>query len=142
MEFMEDLMSNTFKRSNKLLVIVLSFLPPLVVTILYPDLFLIALDAAEAFGVAILFGILSCTIAVIRVRQEGKKPFLAVIILILFLMVIGIKIAKETGLIELKPGVRYVRYNFQNYVSKDPAKILKNPGEIGVRKEIARHVSL
>lgn len=119
MEFIDDLLTNYFKKSNKLLIILLSFGPPLAVTLIYPDIFLKALDIVGAFGVAVLFGILPCTIAIMRARAARKKPFLGIIMFLIFLLIIGFKTAKETGLIKLEPGVRYVKFNFKHYVTRD-----------------------
>lgn len=118
MEFIDDLLTNYFKRSNKLLVIALSFGPPLLLTLLYPKIFLVALDYVGAFGVAVLFGILPCMIAIIRARSSGKVPILAAVVLLIFIAVLGFKIVKETRIVKVQPGKRYVRYNFDHYISR------------------------
>ncbi|MFH1878368.1 MAG: aromatic amino acid transport family protein [Candidatus Omnitrophota bacterium] len=121
MEFIDDLMSNYFRRSNKLIVILLSFLPPLAITLIYPDIFLTALDMAGAFGVAVLFGILPCVIAIVRARAARRAPVSAVVVFLIFLMIIVFKTGKETGMIKLTPGGRYEKYNFDHYVTRPPS---------------------
>lgn len=119
MEFIDDLLTNYFKKTNKLLVVALSFLPPLALTLIYPKIFLVALDYVGAFGVAVLFGILPCMIAIIRARASGKIPILAIIALLIFISVLGFKVVKETRIIKIQPGKRYVRYNFDHYVARE-----------------------
>ncbi|MFC1644278.1 aromatic amino acid transport family protein [Candidatus Omnitrophota bacterium] len=120
MEFMDDLLTNYFKRSNKLLVILLSFVPPLIITLVYPSIFLMALEFVGGYGVAVLFGLLPCVIAVMRARASGKTPLLGIIMFMVFMAFIFCKFAKDTGIIKYEPGVRYVRYNFKHYVSRQP----------------------
>lgn len=115
MEFLDDLLTNCFKRSNRLLVIALSFGPPLILTLIYPDIFLVALDAVGVYGVAILFGILPCTIAIKRAREARKRPILAVVVLSIFLAVLGFKVVKESRILIHKIEKRYVGSMFDRY---------------------------
>ena len=120
MEFIDDLITNYFKRSNRQLVILLAFGPPLAVTLIFPSVFLSALDIVGGFGVAILFGLLPCVIVVLRARASGRIPLAGIIMFLIFLLIIFFKIGKETGIINIKPGVRYVKYNFSHYISRSP----------------------
>lgn len=122
MEFVDDLMSNYFKRSSRALVVVLSFAPPLAVTLIYPKIFLSALDIVGGLGLALLFGVLPCVIAIMRARASGRLPLLAGLMLAVFTAVILFKAGMETGLVKLTPGPRYVRYNFSNYVTSPREK--------------------
>ncbi|MGB2705352.1 MAG: aromatic amino acid transport family protein [Candidatus Omnitrophota bacterium] len=126
MEFMNDLMSNYFKKSNRLLTIILSFGPPLVIALIYPNIFLNALDMVGGLGIVVLFGILPSIIAVIRARSSGKKSFLGIVMVLLFLAFLFLKIGKETGILRVKPGERYVRYNFTHY-AVNPLSAAKKP---------------
>ena len=118
MEFVDDLLSNYFERSSRLLVVLLAFAPPLVITLVYPNIFLVALDVVGGLGLALLFGLLPCVIAVLRARSAGRPPVLGVIMFVCFMAVILFKIAMETGLVKLEPGPRYIRYNFTHYVTR------------------------
>jgi len=131
MEFMDDLTSNYFKKSSRLLIIILSFGPPLVIALIYPNIFLTALDMVGGLGIVVLFGILPSIIAVIRARTSGKKAFFGIVMTILFLAFLFLKIGKEAGLLHVEPGKRYVRYNFTHYTvnpGSQPKEPRKKPG--------------
>lgn len=65
-----------------ILVIMLSFLPPLLIGLIYPDIFLKVLDIVGGVGIVVLFGILPGLIAFrkarstfYRVSSIGKSVF-------------------------------------------------------------------
>lgn len=88
---------------------VLTFAPPLVITLIDPRAFLSALEYAGAFGVVILLGLLPALMVWwgryykhydSAFRAPGGKVALA-LTMFLSLLVIGIEIANKTGLIDL-----------------------------------------
>jgi tyrosine-specific transport protein len=101
--FITDLLNNTFKKQNRLLVIILTFLPPLFISYIYPDIFLKALEVVGGIGIVTLFIILPCYV-VLKDRSQNKylhmlysaALFVGIIILI-------IEILQQCRLIVLTP---------------------------------------
>jgi len=110
MGFIEDLTKNTFGKSSRALTIGLSFAPPLIVALIYPDIFLKALDVVGGVGIVLLFGILPSMIAFLRWRSVGKRS-LALIMLVLFLVFLLFELGQEFGLLAIKPHVEYWKHS-------------------------------
>ncbi|MBL7157041.1 MAG: hypothetical protein ISS92_02635 [Candidatus Omnitrophica bacterium] len=106
MAFIKDLAVNHFHVKNKYFVIVSSFIPPLVISLIYPNVFLKALDIVGGVGIVILFGILPCIIALMKAKRMISRIF-CVLILLLFSGLFGLEIMKEFGILKVKPHVRY-----------------------------------
>jgi tyrosine-specific transport protein len=103
--FTEDLMVNQFKKTNKILKIIVAFAPPLIVSLVYPDIFLKALSIAGGFGIVLLFGILP---AILAIRTTGGwRKAVAIIILILFAFAFIFEFMQETGMSRIRPKVEY-----------------------------------
>ncbi|NGX43088.1 MAG: Tyrosine-specific transport protein [Chlamydiae bacterium] len=93
---------------GRMILFTLTFLPPLVIILTYPRVFLTALEFAGAFGVVILLGLLPALMAwSARYRKKMKAPFttpggkIALLAAIIFsLAVMGIEIGNKTGYIE------------------------------------------
>lgn len=111
-----DFLADGFKikknRWGRFWLFVLTFGPPLVITLIDPRAFLSALEYAGAFGVVILLGLLPALMVWwgryhkhydSAFRTPGGKPALA-LAMFLSLLVIGIEIANKTGLIDLIVG--------------------------------------
>ncbi len=106
-DFVNDIMTNHFKVKNRWMVIALSFLPPLVIALVYPNIFLNALDFVGGVGVVILFGVFPCVIGLKKRGPLFKKFFLIIPVLVLFLAILFFKVRQEAGLSRFKPGVEY-----------------------------------
>lgn len=110
--FIRDLLANSFRIRNRPLVIALTFLPPLLTSLIYPDIFLKALDIVGGVGIVVLFGILP-TLMVLMNRARGKGLRLLCLAAFLFaLFILGLEVLQEANLLHLKPWVEYHSVNF------------------------------
>ena len=69
--FIRDMLYNSFKLRSRALVILLTFLPPLAISYLYPDIFLKALDIVGGVGIVTLFCVLPVLITVLDKSSSG-----------------------------------------------------------------------
>ncbi len=104
--FIKDLTVNYFKISSRPLVIALTFLPPLIISIVYPNIFLDALNIVGGVGIVILFGILPSMLAIIRAKTVPKRV-LGAAMLILFTVFLLFQLGQQFGLIKFKSGKTY-----------------------------------
>lgn len=102
--FVQDLTTTYLKTENKLLVGALSFLPPLVVTLIYPRLFLAALSVVGGVGEDILFAVLPA-IVLIKLTRSKNRQYQAVgyAMLVAGLFICPFVIGQKVGLIHLLP---------------------------------------
>jgi tyrosine-specific transport protein len=102
--FIKDLTHNYLGTSNKILVGLLSFVPPLAITLIYPDVFLKALTLVGGVGETILFVILPAFI-LIRLFYKKSITFTTVgaFIFILGVFITLFVLAQQFGLIKMKP---------------------------------------
>lgn len=70
--FINDICYHYLKNNNKMLVGCIAFLPPLIVTLVYPNLFLKALSIVGGVGEDILFGILPAII-ILKIAKHFPK---------------------------------------------------------------------
>ncbi len=107
MSFMRDLTATHFNTKSKILVWVLSFIPPLVVGLIYPDIFLVAINLVGGVGECIIFGILPGFI-VWKYAPEGSiRKMSGIILIVCFAAVLIIELGQEFGLLHLSPDVEY-----------------------------------
>ena len=104
--FMDDLIFHRLGKTNPLFSRALAFLPPLAISILYPDLFLKAIDIAGGFGIVTLFGILPSIIALKKARN-GRERALGVMMLLLFGIFFLFETAQELGFLKIDPSTEY-----------------------------------
>jgi len=110
--FIRDLLANVFRIESRPLVIAVTFLPPLLTALIYPDIFLKALDIVGGVGIVVLFGVLP-TLIVMMDRTRSPKLRLVCLAAFLFsLAILGLEILQETNLLQLKPWVEYHSVNF------------------------------
>jgi len=108
--FMKGLLSLHFKNPNKYVVFLLAFGPPFFVAMVYPNVFIKAVDLAGGFGVLIVFGILPSLIMIKIARGEGKLlKAVAAVMIICFSFLMVCEIAHETGLLKLSSSKEYWR---------------------------------
>ncbi|MDD3987563.1 MAG: aromatic amino acid transport family protein [Candidatus Omnitrophota bacterium] len=105
LDFIDDMMANYFKVKNRVLVLVIAFLPPLAVTVFWPNIFLKALDFVGGIGVVILFGILPCIIVLIN--KGIFKRLLIIPVLLLFFFILLFKFQQNFNLSKISPGIEY-----------------------------------
>lgn len=85
----------------------LTFLPPLLIVYIYPDLFLTALNLAGGLGVALVFGVGP---AIMLLRRSGASRWVrlaGVVLLVLFSAVVVLEVAQESGLLKISPQVEH-----------------------------------
>lgn len=106
-DFLADGLSIQKTRKGRILLYLMTFLPPLFITLIDPRAFLDALEYAGAFGVVTLLGLLP-VLMVWRGRysQHRKGPYTAPggrlalsVALGISLLVIGLEVANKTGLL-------------------------------------------
>jgi len=101
--FMDDLTSHHLGKVNPILSRLLAFVPPLAIAIVYPDVFLKAIDFAGGFGIVTLFGILPSIIA-IRKANTSLEKCLGIGLLLLFCIFFLLEIGQEFGLLNISTG--------------------------------------
>jgi len=144
MDFIRDCTSRYPKLSGKAATAMLAFLPPLLVAIIYPNIFLNLLDLVGGVGIVVLFGILPCIIALIKMRSLFWKIALVVPIMLFFLGVFALEVAQETGLTKLDPRVEsWTNYRFYRHSGRekkgtifDAPRATKKPGKENLLKDI------
>ena len=108
-DFLADGLHIKKTRNGRLLLFSLSFLPPLIITTIDPNTFLLALEYAGAFGVVVLLGLLpplmtwSGRYRLFLITENGYQvsggKTSLIITLILSLSIIGFEIVKKLGLL-------------------------------------------
>ena len=104
MGFFHDLFRNRFGSATKIFELILAFVPPLLVTILWPGLFLHALDIVGGVGISLLFGILP-GVLLFQQAKSIKSRMLGGIIILFFLGVLVFEVAQEMGWLYINPDV-------------------------------------
>jgi len=103
--FLEDLATGLRLRPGKAAVWLVSFLPPLVVSVVYPDIFLVVMNVVGGFGICLLFGVLP---AVLMLRQRaGGARLLAGAALACFAAILAFEAGQELGLTDINPDWEY-----------------------------------
>ncbi len=110
--FIRDLLVNTFKINSRPLVCVLTFLPPLVIALVYPDIFLKALDVVGGVGIVTLFCILPTLIVIMDKTRSRAFRLVCLAAFVASLFVLGMEIMQECGLLKLKPWIEYHQVDF------------------------------
>jgi tyrosine-specific transport protein len=113
LNFMKDLTRPLFKKRNRVTDAVLAFGPPLVITICYPDLFLVALNVAGGVGIGIVFGILP-GMMLLKMRKTFKPALaLGMGVILFFGGVMGLELLQETNRLAIKPHMEHWTSTFQ-----------------------------
>ncbi len=103
--FLKDLTSG--RNVNKLLVWLAGFLPPLFVSLFFPNVFLEALNIVGGVGVGTLFGILPGTLLIKQGEPGSTMKKAGYAIVIFFLIVLVVEVMQETGMLHISPNVEY-----------------------------------
>jgi tyrosine-specific transport protein len=102
--FIRDLTTTYLKSENRLLIAAVAFLPPLIIALVYPSIFLGALDVVGGVGEAVLFAVLPGIILVRLARHRSR-----VLVAIGYVMIVGgslitaYAVADKIGLVDLVP---------------------------------------
>ena len=120
--FIRDLMISSFKIDNRNLNIALTLAPSLIVSLIYPGLFLGALDIAGGVGGVLIFGVFPAMMLIKYSKNFLSLKAIIGIILFLFLgFLILLDIAQEFHLIDIKPKIEK-----QSQVHTVSAKVHRN----------------
>lgn len=92
---------------NRVLIWLLAFLPPVGIGVIYPDIFLKALNMVGGFGVGTLFGILPGVLLVRQGTPGSRTRRLGWLLVSIFVLVLIVELAQETGLLQISPDVEY-----------------------------------
>ncbi|MCF7791844.1 MAG: hypothetical protein K9M56_07590 [Victivallales bacterium] len=104
--FIRDFVVSTFKLDNQKLNLFLTFGPSLAVAILYPSLFLDALDIAGGVGGVIIFGIFPALLLIKYSRKfTSVKAICGIILFIVLLFLIFLDLALEFNFVKVEPKI-------------------------------------
>ncbi|MCK9490621.1 MAG: hypothetical protein M0Q24_00915 [Sulfurimonas sp.] len=101
-DFLKDIFSNSFNIENRYLLFVVAFLPPLIISYLYADIFLKALSFVGGVGVVILFGILPSIIAYKRAKSKSSK-LVSIFFILVFCATLVITLLQTFAIISINP---------------------------------------
>ena len=116
--FIKDMLFNSFKVKSRVIVIIFTFLPPLAISYLYPDIFLKALDVVGGVGIVTLFGVLPVLITILDKSSSKKLKTICAFALVFAIVVLIVEIMQETGMLDLKPWVEYHKNNITGSMLK------------------------
>jgi tyrosine-specific transport protein len=113
--FVRDVTSPFIDRDNTAAHLFLVFGPPLVVALLYPHLFLKALDLVGGVGIVLVFGILP---VLMELRAWKTRPLpkriIALIFLVFLIGAMTIELGQEFGLLKIEPHIEYWKSSSAN----------------------------
>ncbi|QJB55058.1 aromatic amino acid transport family protein [Pseudodesulfovibrio sp. zrk46] len=105
MSFLKDVAGDRLR--SRLALWLVTFIPPLIIGIVYPGIFLEALNIVGGMGIGTLFGILP-GILLIKQSAPGSKGRLAgYAVVAFFTIVMLVEIGQETGLLHIAPNIKY-----------------------------------
>ena len=99
MDFLRDVTEHHFHRKNRPLVIALTFLPPYLIALINPDIFLNAINLVGGVGIVLLFGVLPGVVAFCKARTRKMRLFCLGMIL-LFALAFFLEMAHEAGILD------------------------------------------
>jgi len=108
MGFFRDLIYSFGKKSNRFKEALLTFGPPFLIALLYPNLFLKALDLVGGIGLLLVFGCLPGLMILKPKRKPGVWQRLGgYAILCLFVLLIFLELFQELGWLQIHPNIEY-----------------------------------
>ncbi|GFK93238.1 Tryptophan-specific transport protein [Fundidesulfovibrio magnetotacticus] len=105
LDFLKDLGDGLGRRPGHTTAWLLAFAPPLVVSLVYPDIFLAVMNLVGGVGICLLFGVLPGLLT-LRKAQGGAK-LLAGAALACFAFILVFEMGQELGLTHIKPDWEY-----------------------------------
>ncbi len=103
--FLKDLLSG--QKVNKFFVAVVTFAPPLLVSIFYPAIFLNALNVVGGLGVGTLFGILPGLLLIKQGEPGSTSRKAGYGIVSFFIIVLIVEGLQELGMLNIHPDIEY-----------------------------------
>ena len=103
--FIRDLTTTHLHTSSKTVAAAAAFLPPLIISLVYPDLFLDAIGFVGGVGIDLIFGVLPGMLLI--KYGAGKIRFFGYVIVICFSIVLVYELGQELGLLHIHPDAEY-----------------------------------
>lgn len=103
--FLKDLASG--HKVNKLFAWLAAFMPPLVVSIFFPNVFLKALNIVGGVGVGTLFGILPGMLLIKQGEPGSRTRRIGYGLVVFFTIVLVVEVMQELGMLHISPDVEY-----------------------------------
>jgi tyrosine-specific transport protein len=108
MGFFRDMISSYGKKSKRFIEAGLTFGPPLIVALVYPNLFLKALDLVGGIGILLVFGLLPGLMVIkSKGKQAGWQRLGGYVLLCIFGLLILLELSQELGWLQIHPNVEY-----------------------------------
>lgn len=101
-DFSEDFLKNSFNITNKWIILAIAFLPPLIISFLFADIFLSAINIAGGIGIVLLFGVLPSIIYYKKTNSMLGK-LISTIFFIAFAVALIIVTLQTFGFLNLVP---------------------------------------
>ena len=112
MNFIKDLLLGSKLPTPRPLVVFLTFAPPLLTAIFYPDIFPTALNVVGGIGIITLFGILPAGITLMNKSLSKGIKIVAALTLLFAGSVLVVEVMQEIGMLQLQPHVEYHQVDF------------------------------
>ena len=103
--FIRDLTHTYLHTSSKTVAAAIAFLPPLIISLVYPDIFLDAIGFVGGVGIDLIFGVLPGMLLI--KYGAGKVRFFGYVIVICFSIVLMYELGQELGMLHIHPDVEY-----------------------------------
>ncbi len=105
LSFLKDV-GGSYLRS-RVLTWLLAFVPPLAVGVLYPNIFLEALNVVGGLGVGTLFGILPGLLLIRQGAPGSRRRLAGWFVLVFFSFVLLVEMGQELGMLNISPDAEY-----------------------------------
>lgn len=96
--FIGDFKKYLINGENYFFNILLTFIPPLIITLICPNIFISIQNLVGGIGIAVLFGILPSIIFLLR--SSGLRKLLPILMIIFFFIVIAISVTNSIGVVK------------------------------------------
>lgn len=115
MSFIRDITSSCFHNTNRVRDAALTFGPPLAIALIYPNIFLKALDVAGGVGILLVFGLLPTLVFIKnRGREFTWQKLVGYTTMFIFGCLLVMELAQEFGLLQIHPRVEYWYFNLKS----------------------------
>lgn len=103
--FVSDLTTRNGRTPSRIVVLFLALGPPLLIALVYPAIFLKALDVVGGVGIVVIFGILPGVL--LAKQHRGKLRLAGIVLVAVFSVVLLYEIGQETGMLQIEPAAEY-----------------------------------
>ena len=104
--FMKDFTYSLFRIRNKLLITLIAFIPPLIVTITNPNIFLYMLNFVGGAGFCLVGGVIPSIIYIKKTRNSIHKQIIGYTFFLFFSAIVIFEILQKIGLVNIIPHVK------------------------------------